>query len=241
LLARRIGRPFDGDEHDEFTHKDRNTVSFYGDKIFEVGTCRINFTTYDNRRDYNVINPKTHPDVMVFSGDQDEPFWYARVMGVFHARVMVTHEQAAHKGWEWMPFLFVRWFGAEPGYTPGFDVARMPKIGFVQWEADRDNYPFGFLDPAEILRGCHLIPTFHSGRTTELLPHDCAVARQVKAEHQDSEATGATEDWTNYYVNMCVYNLHYRLLFNPLILDTDSSTVTWSCDTSAEALVTIPS
>ncbi|RXW14641.1 hypothetical protein EST38_g11212, partial [Candolleomyces aberdarensis] len=140
---------------------------------------------------------------MVLSGDQDEPFWYARVIGVFHARVMVTHERVAHKGWEWMPFLFFRWFGAEPGYTPGFDGARLPKIGFVQWEADRDNYPFGFLDPAEILQGCHLIPAFHLGHTTELLPHDCAVARQVKVEHQDP-ATGATEDWTNYYVNVFV-------------------------------------
>ena len=101
-----------------------------------------------------------------------------------------------------MPFLWVRWFGAEPGYTPSFTHARLPKIGFVQWEEEYDNYAFGFLDPGQVLRGCHLIPAFHLGHTTELLPHDCPIARQVKSENS------STQDWTNYYVNMYVHSFH---------------------------------
>ncbi|KAJ2925903.1 hypothetical protein H1R20_g11200, partial [Candolleomyces eurysporus] len=72
LLGRRLGRKFDGDEHDEFTDEERNTVQVYGNKLYEVGTCQINFTTYDNRRDYDTINPKTHPDVMVLSQDDQQ-------------------------------------------------------------------------------------------------------------------------------------------------------------------------
>lgn len=213
LLGRRIGRKFDGDEHNDFTHEDRNSVHISGNRIYQVATCCINFTTYDNRRDYDIINPRTHPDVMVLSqedGNDHEPFWYARVIGIFHARVMTTHKSALNQGWEWMPFFFVRWFGAEPQYTPGFNVARLPKVGFVQWEKDFDNYAFGFLDPAQVLRGCHLIPVFRLGRTNELLPHDCAVARQVKVEQEDSPS-GTTEDWTNYYVNVYVDFLFIQL------------------------------
>ncbi|KAJ2924212.1 hypothetical protein H1R20_g12890, partial [Candolleomyces eurysporus] len=84
LLGRRLGRRFDGDDHNDFTHEDRNTISLYGNRIFEVGTCHINFTTYDNRRDSNVINPKTHPDVMVLSQDDREPFWWHFGGGIGH-------------------------------------------------------------------------------------------------------------------------------------------------------------
>ncbi|KAJ2914038.1 hypothetical protein MD484_g6384, partial [Candolleomyces efflorescens] len=201
LLGRRVNRGFDGDAHEDFTDEDRNSVRIHGNRIYEVRTCRVNYTTYDNRRNFDVINPRTHPDVMALSQEDDReirPFWYARVIGIFHARVMTDHARASSKGWEWMPFLWVRWFGAEPGYTPSFTHARLPKIGFVQWEEEYDNYAFGFLDPGQVLRGCHLIPAFHLGHTTELLPHDCPIARQVKSENS------STQDWTNYYVNIFV-------------------------------------
>ncbi|KAJ2921989.1 hypothetical protein H1R20_g15105, partial [Candolleomyces eurysporus] len=74
---------------------------------------------------------------------------------------------------------------------------------FVQWKEEFENYAFGFLDPAQVLRGCHLIPAFHLGQTNcnQLLPYDCAVARQVKL---DSAENSSTQDWTNYYVNIFV-------------------------------------
>ena len=33
-----------------------------------------------------------------------------------------------------------------------------------------DEEPFGFIDPATVIRGCHLIPDFNLGRTRELMP-----------------------------------------------------------------------
>ncbi|PPQ74722.1 hypothetical protein CVT24_003918, partial [Panaeolus cyanescens] len=199
LLGRRLQRRFDGDEHDDFSDEDRNSVCIVNDKIYQVGTCRINFTTYDNRRDYDIINPKSHPDVMVLSQQDDKdvrPFWYARVLGVYHAKVSTTHPEAHSKSSERMHFLFVRWFGSEPSHKFGFRNATLPKIGFVEDCPDYDNCAFGFLDPAQIIRGCHLIPVFCGGTSNSLLPFECPVARQI----YESKTT----DWVNYYVNIFV-------------------------------------
>ncbi|KAF8162145.1 hypothetical protein BJ912DRAFT_1049701 [Pholiota molesta] len=67
LLARLLGRTFDGDTDEDFTHEDRQTIRFRNGTIFRVRTARINYTTYDVRRAYDTINPRTRPFVMVAS------------------------------------------------------------------------------------------------------------------------------------------------------------------------------
>jgi hypothetical protein len=85
----------------------------------------------------------------------------------------------------------VRSFGAEPGYKSGSRFSRLPKIGFVE---SSDHYAFGFLDPAHVIRGCHLIPAFSEGRTSLLLPFTQSDARMLESDTND--------DWTNFYVGM---------------------------------------
>ncbi|KAJ3515164.1 hypothetical protein NMY22_g14524 [Coprinellus aureogranulatus] len=199
LLGRKMGRTFDGDNHDEFTDEDRNSFRIYGDKIYQVGSSRFHFTTYDNRRDFDVVTPTSRPDVIVASQEANRrrvPFWHARVMGVYHVKVSTTHSKVPlrDRGIERMPFLFVRWMGAEPGYRFGFGNATLPKVGFVEHSDDFDNFAFGFLDPSQVIRGCHLIPDFESGRTSKLLPYPCEIARQMDDNPND--------DWANYYVNI---------------------------------------
>jgi len=94
-----------------------------------------------------------------------------------------------------MKFLWVRWFGAEPGYTHGFQRARLPKIGFVP-SSDED--AFGFLDPRHIICACHLIPAFSCGRTNELLLVAKTDARRLRFGQTQAES----DNWTNFYVNM---------------------------------------
>jgi hypothetical protein len=140
------------------------------------------------------MNPRTHCDVMVLSredGANAHPYWYARVLGIFHARVLHTGPQAANRALQHMEFLWVRWFGTEPDYQAGLKVARLPKIGFLP---DSDPDAFGFLDPSLVIRGCHLIPAFANGRTSELL----------KATRTLGRPLDEIDDWTNYYVNMYV-------------------------------------
>jgi hypothetical protein len=50
----------------------------------------VNFTTYDNRRDQDTINPHTHSDIMMLSRDESHPYYYARVLGIYHAMVQLN-------------------------------------------------------------------------------------------------------------------------------------------------------
>ncbi|TEB34880.1 hypothetical protein FA13DRAFT_1613160, partial [Coprinellus micaceus] len=197
LLGRRLNRKFHGDNHDDFTHDGTNSVSIRGQKIYRVATCQVNYTTYGDRRDFDAINSSTHPDIMVYSKDDNretEKFWHARVLGIYHAKVSTSHPGAASQAVERMHFLFVRWYGAEPGWRSG--RAQLPKVGFVKHEADFDNFAFGFLDPGQVLRGCHLIPVFTAGLTDELLPYPSKIASQIDESK--------TEDWVNFYVNIFI-------------------------------------
>ena len=142
------------------------------------------------------MNPRTHCDVMVLSQEDNtngHPYWYACVLGVFHAQVLHIGLRATNRSLQRMEFLWVRWFGAEPDYHSGLKVARLPKIGFVP---DSDPEAFSFLDPSLVIRGCHLLPAFANGRTSELL----------KATRTAGRPLDEIDDWTNYYVNMYVTN-----------------------------------
>lgn len=139
------------------------------------------------------MNPRLHCDVMVLSsetGSDVHPFWYARVLGVFHAKVLHTGPQSRSREVQHMEFLWVRWFGVEPNHRSGSLNACLPKIGFVPEE---DPSAFGFLDPSLVLRGCHLVPAFAAGRTQELLKTVSPTA---------ARPLGEIDDWANYYVIM---------------------------------------
>ncbi|KIY47950.1 hypothetical protein FISHEDRAFT_44296 [Fistulina hepatica ATCC 64428] len=116
-------------------------------------TCHIHYTTYDLCRDYDLINPSNHPFVMVKSAaDDGHPFWYAQVLGIFHADVYSSHPNAKRDQFGRMDFLWVRWFSNEPDWlsNPRSRKPRLHKIGFQVAPSD-DPYVFGFLDPAEVI------------------------------------------------------------------------------------------
>lgn len=195
LLGRLLGLSFEGDDDGLFTDKDRQTIRIQNETIFQVCTARINYTTYDLRRAYNTINPRTHPFVMVASPETEtgaHPFWYAAVIGVFHAKIQHTGPASQDYRFQRMEFLWVRWLGVVPEHSFGRHAATLPKIGFVP---DTDEYAFGFLDPSLVLRGCHLLPSFVDGRTTELLDvkEGCMTA---------ARPSGEPDDWANFYVGM---------------------------------------
>ncbi|TFK16733.1 hypothetical protein FA15DRAFT_761328 [Coprinopsis marcescibilis] len=109
IYGRFMGRTFDGNNHDDFTNDQWNSIHIENDNIYEVQTCQINYTTYDNRHDYDTINPKTHPDVMVLSPADDhdvDPFWYACVLGVFHTRVWIADSSVHGEQLRPMSFLW---------------------------------------------------------------------------------------------------------------------------------------
>ncbi|EJD40005.1 hypothetical protein AURDEDRAFT_22119, partial [Auricularia subglabra TFB-10046 SS5] len=114
---------------------------------------------------------------------QPPPFWYARVVGIYHARIF--HPMLTPKGPRRVEFLWVRWLGADADWQSGWASRRLDRVGYVP-SSEPD--AFGFLNPAVVLRACHLIPGFAHGRTMELL---------APSDHSDSKVG----DWLYYYVN----------------------------------------
>lgn len=195
VLERLYGHDFDGGER-EFTDEERNNVLIINDRIYQHKVIRINYTTYDMRRAQDSLNPRTHSDIMLLSNENDglesHPFWYARIVGVFHAEVCHTVNKPGIATPMREPFrvdfLWVRWYGRELSFRAGWSERRLHRIGFVE---DHEETPaFGFVHPSQVLRGAHLIPAFAHGRTKDLLPP--SVIRPVI----DND-----EDWKFFYVN----------------------------------------
>ncbi|KAL1671172.1 hypothetical protein EV122DRAFT_295608 [Schizophyllum commune] len=202
LLGRRLGREFDGDDYN-FTDSDRQTIHIKNSTIYFSQLVRVNYTTYDIRRDYDCISARRRGFVMTRSpevGADVHPYWYAQVLGVFRAEVRHTGNQSKDHNFRPMDFLWVRWLGKEQDYAWGRSRARLPKVGFIP-EGMPD--AFGFLDPALVIRGAHLIPSFVDERTTDLLRAGPSLAR----------LPNETDDWTNYYVGIFVdRDMHMRHL-----------------------------
>jgi hypothetical protein len=152
---------------------------------------RINYTTYDVRRSQDVVNPSTpHCNVMFLrepDSDDDSgtghPFRYARVLGIYHANVIYVGPGMLNYRPHRMEFLWVRWYQLNAG-TNMWSTKKLDRVHFPPIAGDD---AFGFVDPASVLRSCHIVPAFATKRVHidgKGLSH-CA---------QDSL------DWTAYYV-----------------------------------------
>ena len=64
------------------------SLKLINDRIYRHKVLRVNYTTYNVRREQDSLNPRTHGDIMVLSVDDTHPYWYARIIGIFHAMVL---------------------------------------------------------------------------------------------------------------------------------------------------------
>ena len=163
--------------HKEFTDLDRNSICFIGSKIYSVQTCHIYYTSYNLQWQCDTVNPHTHPDIMLCSPINEEgaePYWYVRVLGIYHANNWVENlVDPGARNVRCMDFLWVHWFGKVPDYCLGFHRAHLPTIGFVD---STDKFAFSFVDPANVVRRCHLILAFDADRNADLLPWPHSIA-----------------------------------------------------------------
>ncbi|KAF7983682.1 hypothetical protein HWV62_19591 [Athelia sp. TMB] len=184
ILARIKGLPYDGRTH-TFEDNELAQVILQYECIFKHATAAFNYTTYDVRRDQDTISANTTRNtIMTLShedpNDDPHPYWYARVIGIYHA--MVMYGSGPPKRFE---FLHIRWFGRDLEWPSGTAKLRLDRIGYVPPGVDSE--PFGFLDPNYVLRACHLIPAFCEGKSADLLG-------------PSSARDFPTGDWINYYV-----------------------------------------
>ena len=134
---------------------------------------------------------------MVLSCEDQEdshPFWYARVIKIFH--LFVWHDRSATEiehsdnepNWQRMDITWIRWFGLDTDARGGWSKKRLHGVSFLPWDEPGG---FGFLDPAQIIRGVHLIPNFFRGRMDSGLPPSIV-----------HPADDGNEEWASYYVNL---------------------------------------
>jgi hypothetical protein len=117
------------------------------------------------------------------------PYWYARVIGIFHAMVRRVGIGGTTGTFEQMDFLWVRWYGYDTHARSGFKARRLHQIGFLDSFGDEE--AFGFIDPSDVIRTIHLIPAFKLGTSSDFLPPSIA--------RREDEGD---EDYVRYYVSM---------------------------------------
>ena len=117
-------------------------------------------------------------------------YLYGRVIGIYHVYVLHA-ETAAHS--QCIEFLHVQFFELDDQYEGGFNSRRFHRLNFIDAN-DRD--AFGFVDPARVIRGAHIIPAFAHSTTEEFIPH--SIARIY------TDAYAHKRDWNYCYVNMLV-------------------------------------
>jgi hypothetical protein len=115
----------------------------------------------------------------------DHPFRYARVLGIYHANVVYVGPGKTDYQPRRLEFLWVRWYRSVDTFHSGWSTQKLDRVQFASMT---DEDAFDFVDPADVLRGCHIVPAFASGKL-----------------HTDgkgmSHCAHDSADWVAYYVN----------------------------------------
>lgn len=130
---------------------------------------------------------------MVYTPELDSvnPWSYACVIRIFHAHVCTTND----KRFQRMEFLWVRWFKMDQLWEGGPETRHLERVEFVTEEDDEEM--FGFVDPEQVIRGCHIIPAFS-------LERDISRLGPSMAREPDG-------DWHRFYVNwLCGLHISVR-------------------------------
>lgn len=116
-------------------------------------------------------------------------YWYAKVLGIFHAQVsrLSSEDLTPTK----IQFLWVRWMTEDSEHAGGIENWRLPRVSY----APDGPGAFGFIDPSSVIRGSFLLPGFHYQYTRDLLR---------RSKYWDHASEG---DWKKYYVIMWVSHL----------------------------------
>ena len=149
-------------------HSDLSGFVFLkNDRIYHHKLTRFHFTTYDVRRGTDIINPgNSRRDIMLLADNAEgtsstHPFLYARVLGTYHANVIYTGPGMRDYSARRLDFLWVRWFEVVDPESSGWGNSKLDRVRFPPMNEDSS---FGFVDPKDVLRGCHIMPSFANGR-----------------------------------------------------------------------------
>ena len=158
---------------------------------------RLNDTTYDVHQAQDIVNPSTsHCNIMLLAdhaGDMDglvqHPYIYAHVLGIFHVNATYIGPGMIDYHLRQIDFLWVHWYQyVKEG--AGWEALSLDCVCFPPMA---DEYAFGFIDPDDVLQGCHIVPQFSRG-----------------LRHLDSTGISCcaqdASDWHFYHVNRFVFS-----------------------------------
>ncbi|QRW12580.1 colossin-A [Ceratobasidium sp. AG-Ba] len=171
-------------------------ITFQNDRMYSHATMRINYTSYDVRRQYDVVDPKSPCRYILLPSDtSDNPdahtFLYARILGIYHANIRFCGRPPKR-----MDFLWVRWLDYDEAEPGGWDVERLDRLSYGKCRNDSELLDaFGFVDPQHVIRAAHLIPDFSSGTVGPT----CFVPDSSRFVCDNDEG-----DWKYHYVNRFV-------------------------------------
>ncbi|RXW12496.1 hypothetical protein EST38_g13358, partial [Candolleomyces aberdarensis] len=173
---------------------DSSWIHFKDYRMFSHKIMRVKYTTYEVRRDEDVIHINSDGcNIMVHNPEHDDnphahPFLYARVLGIYHAHVSYAGEFAIGT-WDLRPvrleFLWVRWYKLQDSELEGRTRTPLDRLTFPPVTSPN---AASFIDPNTVLRAAHIIPRFCLGRVHE---HG----------QGQSEMAGDQSDWKEYFVN----------------------------------------
>jgi hypothetical protein len=169
---------------------DHDRLFLQHDRMYMHNILRVNYTTYDVRRKQDTMNSNTcHRDIMVLADNDntsDHPFLYARIVRIFHVNAIYTGGPTADYRPRKVEVLWVRWFEHDMNAPIGsWSDSRLDRLHFPPMAGE---HAFGFVNPADVVRGCHIIPAFSSNR-----------------RHSDGRGISLcardANDWHSYYLN----------------------------------------
>jgi hypothetical protein len=95
---------------------------------------------------------------MLSNGSSRHPYYYARVLGIYHVSVQLNNAQSCNHELHQAEFLWVHWYDIDEKAHIGFKAKHQFRVKF--WTG---SHTFGFVNPANVLHTAHLIPNFSQG------------------------------------------------------------------------------
>ncbi|TEB40253.1 hypothetical protein FA13DRAFT_1572898, partial [Coprinellus micaceus] len=143
-------------------------------RIYSHKLLKVNYTTYDIRRDQDILHVETPQCNVMMLNDQysldtrstEHPYIYGRLLGVFHANVSYARSLPAsvqNPGYHRIDFAWVHWYKFTAS-TDEFSLDSLTPYPLHSYLAQ------SFVDPSDIIRSAHLIPKFALGKDDGPIP-----------------------------------------------------------------------
>ncbi|KAJ3522032.1 hypothetical protein NMY22_g12062 [Coprinellus aureogranulatus] len=174
---------------------DWSNIVFKDDRIYTHKIMRVKYTTYDARRDEDIIHLDTEQCNVLFLnqdysyGSSSHPFSYGKVIGILHAEVGYVGDFGRQgSGYFHYPieFLWIRHYRVDSAGS-AFELDQVELLS-VDEPASHS-----FVDPLEVVRACHIVPNFH-----ERLKYADMPVQGISVVADEGS------DWKRYFVNRFV-------------------------------------